>query len=619
MAKTAKKLKSISLKIAPIFLFMVILLILFKNCEMQTYQGSSDRSSQNPANTSNPIENTKIYCEKNQDGWFEVEKIEGESECVRIPNLTYTFTPYRGKELTRPNGDVRTTINLNFDTVISKISGDGVVSPLTKSDVLEMLQIKPLTGNDLVASGGSIDVDEINIINTAGRTVIKVSPPNGDNYTHTLPLNSYSVNFKNFVSKFDSSRFENVSDNSLSEFLKLVDISYPRASGGFFTVDKGNSCDLPSALGINSIRGQSKGTDNAKQTFCGADFLDIPKLSSASNLGLTMAIRDQIQPRVANQNQTYEIKIAFVYTDSFNFNEAFMTDEIIPNVNQIFQDSGVNVEFEVAGFIPYSNVRTHLLCNIDLDGLHANQGLAVIEEIAPMIQNEYDADLVYAIHDYADSSVCGIAFRRTNIRYPLHHSTFFASRWASVGSVDYENGCNTNFRSNDLKKASFISTLTHEIGHNLGLNHSKDIIEHASRNYPDSFNFHSDGYGFSSATSRNCTDGNSTFPCKYGTIMSYSGRSSFLPIFSSNESLDLSEICGESDRFDNDLGYGFCPNIYESGHPDETVWIGGSTTSRDGNSTVIVDSAEALQNAVADASTYNTVETVQTNKTLTAE
>ena len=547
----------------------------------------------NEVKTNSKFTATIFECTKDLKGYFYTTNNQKEEVCLKIPNATWQFAPYLGRYIDYPTADIRTTIKLSFDTEIGYLSESGEFSNLTKNHVLNMLKVAGLDEVNIVGSSKHINTKHIRINHTPGKTEIEISPPD-NGYAHkTLSgVDFFSIEFKNFAAKVDASKFSNIS--SVSEFGNEVSLSYTDKYGGFFVIDLGSSCSVNTPGSTSQIY---TGADREHEGWCGSSALNLENLPKTifEKQNLYTLSKDKADP-----NTTYQIDVAFIVSNgaaSSGVTESFIKDDVIPQVNDIYQDSGVNVRFNAVAVESFSNLRQYLVCSTDLDGVSASDGIALTMELTPKMQKDFNADLVYGFYSTNVSGICGAALLRPggNTSFPLH----IVSRLISYGIVDINCGGALTNQATEYKKYNFIQTLAHEMGHNLGLNHDKHtILTHDEEGkYPYSENFRPSGYGYVGQITHNANQ------LKYGTIMSYASFTESLPFFSTAGSVKVKDVCtNDSTRHDYDLSLGFCPSIspFMNVIGDFQLPMGGGPDEHG----VTVDASEALQYSIEDASNY---------------
>ena len=538
------------------------------------------------ADSSNEFSAIKFECTPDLEGYHYTTDDQGNEVCLKIPTATWQFAAYLGRFIDYPTGDPRTTIKLEFNTQIGHLSDEGKFSDLTKDLVLSTLSITGLDGVNIVGSTASIDREHIKITNTASKTEIEIAPPDNA-YEATFLINVFTIEFKNYASKLDESKFSNLS--AVSEFINETKLSYDDEYDGFVTVVDIGSC-LHSSTS-SSVQFQSR---VEQEGWCGVktfDHLNLPRGMFRNKNPFSFAL-DKADPNI-----TYQIDVAFIVSSSATSNgvtDSFLRDYAIPQINDIYKDSGVNVGFNVVAIEPFSNLKLDLACPTDLDSSSPEVGMSIVYELTPKMQKDYNADLVHILYSNNTSGLCGAAWLRPGDDESAAFPLFFLARWVSHGLSDITCGGLLTNETLDQKQYNFIQTLAHELGHNLGLSHDEHtIINYDEGSYPNPDNFHPSGYGYRGSILHN----SNTYT--YGTIMSYSTLEESLPFFSTTDSLQVKDICtNDSTRHDYDLGEGFCSDISTlTGMADLAISLGGGTNPT-------VDASEALQYSIVDASNY---------------
>ena len=533
------------------------------------------------------IADTDIPCTMGEDGYLSLSYSDGTTECIRFPEVRYTFTPAGGIEASRSNWDPTATIRIKFDSDVVFIDDSGW-SEITEQKLLEVLEFTDVDGNDLARAGGPIDEDELSVDTSSGRTVIAITPPDGRIHSSGPGEHTTSL-LGNYAKRSDVNNI--INSNDLSRYLS-------RNTGGsvrnyMSSSETYGSCFVKNSQSTSPYADRRGDAQKASQSDVYMPFgVDIP------HAGLDGEGFDfDAGPRRADPNKTYVIDVAFIVSENSGHTvsewKRYLNADVIPAVSAIYQNSGVNVEFRVAGVSPFSDYRGHLLCPMDtLDGLSRYDVSSILSELVARVQKDHGADLVYGFSGITtDDLPCGAGIAALRSRSSSGLDPLIAARWAAKGAIRTK--CTEapqvprtgNFYG-------FIKTLAHEIGHNLGLNHDEQTIRDAGGTFPRSLGFHPSGYGYIGVAA----SGHS-----YGTVMSYAKQWEMLPYLSSNRVETKSELCEGYGR--NSHGYGFCAfwlhgdSIYSS-YPDENIRIG---TSR-------ANAAEALLYTIEDASNYSSPE-----------
>ena len=103
-------------------------------------------------------------CTRGEAGYFELQNSNGVVECIKLPEVSFTFTPSGGVESSVHNGDPGAVIKIKFDSTISYV--DNAASNLSKQNILEMLKIRDSRGVDLARLGGSIGASQVSFSNS---------------------------------------------------------------------------------------------------------------------------------------------------------------------------------------------------------------------------------------------------------------------------------------------------------------------------------------------------------------------------------------------------------------------------------------------------------------------
>lgn len=245
--------------------------------------------------------------------------------------------------------------------------------------------------------------------------------------------------------------------------------------------------------------------------------------------------------RRASQDKTHVIDIAFLYpSEEENPRELLLgVQRYVSEANGVFEHSGVNARLRVVGVVPSSEMNA-----IDRTSRTALKGF--LRDQLPELRRTYGADLAYVILPRVEGA-CGYAMIRDR---GMPES--LAKTWASVGVVSIKQMCLRSF------------TLAHEVGHNLGLVHSR------GRTF-DYKPFVRGGKGYASPT---VCDSDRERPL-YGTVMA-SPRSctDVIPHFSANTTYEDQVIGSEDINASEALLYtieeasNYAPSVF----PDDYEW-----------------------------------------------
>ena len=514
-------------------------------------------------------------CTRAEKGYFYFRDASGTARCENlIPNVAYTFSS---------DGNPQATLEISFDSDIVFIDNNGW-SEITNDNILDILAINPVdTGadytiytGDLLVEDGPIDQDQISITKTDTSTTVTIDPPNtglNPHRRHQVGLyqaGDYIISATNYIKRSGADMV--IQNNVLGDYLDVV-----KSSGGKdFNIDAVASLACGAETSQGYIPTIPIDDEHQKQSFCGAYVHELPP-------ELATAAHHHYQPRRADPNTTYVIDIGFVMSERYSTPgwDDFVRDDVLPHMNDIYQRSGVNVEFRAAAVVPFQNYRHYVPCQIDTLDLKNDDAVSHAEfNLLPTIRQNYGADLVYTIQNYEEGTgICGSAALLLK-----GYSLEGAKTYAAGGSVDPS--CSSEKMpdiSDRIQHYNFIVTLSHEIGHNLGLNHNKEDFA----TFPFDGTFHPTGYGYKGEA--NTANGEKI---SYGTIMSV--YLPHIPFFSSNKMVTKEELCVDRDRYDNQLYVGFCSAQY-SRLSDKQIRLGNEQA----------DATEALQYSIEDASKYH--------------
>ena len=243
----------------------------------------------------------------------------------------------------------------------------------------------------------------------------------------------------------------------------------------------------------------------------------------------------------ADPNTTYVIDVGFVISDNTNKTISFWRDHLDQTlliVNDLYQRSGVNVEFRSKAVEPFEKFRDDMMCPSDFHSLTEFHMISVLNELVPRFQKDYGVDLLYGV---VDMKYGGLA-------KPLNKHTIFPERWAALGVL------NELYNATNRNSKMFVQAkiLAHEFGHNLGLHHSERVIVSNGGEFPWPHSFRPNSFGYH-GDAENSQD--------YGTVMSFTNHLSFIPRMSSNTVEPIDDIC---ENYREGPGYqGFCVNFPE--------------------------------------------------------
>ena len=125
---------------------------------------------------------------------------DGTTECIELPEVSFTFTPNGGSESSSHDGDPTTVIKIKVDSQIMYLGSGNTSSNLSNQNILDMLKVMDSNGVDLAAVDGSIGTGQISFTSSAGSTVITISPP----YGWVYPPGSYTLSFSDYAKSYDA-------------------------------------------------------------------------------------------------------------------------------------------------------------------------------------------------------------------------------------------------------------------------------------------------------------------------------------------------------------------------------------------------------------------------------
>ena len=155
-------------------------------------------------------------CTRGEAGYFELQNSNGVVECIKLPEVSFTFTPSGGVESSVHDGDPDTVIKIKFDSTISYVGSGNTSNNLSKQNILEMLEVRGSSGADFATSIGSIGADQVSFSSSNSGTTITINPPNGLVY----PTGSYTVSFGGFAKSSDASKV--ISSSNRSAYLNTI-------------------------------------------------------------------------------------------------------------------------------------------------------------------------------------------------------------------------------------------------------------------------------------------------------------------------------------------------------------------------------------------------------------
>ena len=505
---------------------------------------------------------------------FELTNADGTTQLITLPKVSYTFND--SSRATLPSKGVEAIIKIEFDSEVVFLDESGQ-SRLTTEKLLEMLH---MTNNDWLSDFNIIEnyednQDKISVRNINGKTTITIEYLS---LYYIMSFGNFTLTVGNYVKSQDAQKVLNATNTS----------SYLQKVKSEKVFDVSASCnDIEYTAPMLADEWEQ---EEDREFVCGTDELMQEQLELLDHLPTDEGMQAQVQYRRADPGTKYYIDIAFIISQETLEQSSLsywrrVLDIYIPKVNEIYQNSGVNVEFRVKpeAVKPFSGYKRYLACSENVPSLDGLSGGVnehdILQELVPRIRKENNADIVYGIVNYAPTDG-KILLGRAQLRHKSHTS-IRAARLNSVGSV--------TSRTSNLNDLTF--TLAHELGHSLGLWHDIDTLVSQTgltksqlRNDLPDVMIRPAAQGYGGQDSR----------LEIGTIMSYPRPNQAISLFSDNENLTKSEIC-QDDVFDlGTVRYGYC------GYHTSVL---GSHNIRIGDSQA--DSSEALQWTIEDASNYS--------------
>ncbi len=556
--------------------------------------------------------NISTLCEENASGYFELTNEDGSKDCIRIPQVVFTFTPRGGREMIESNFDPTSVIKIYFDSEVVYLPDSGQWREITKEDILEMVEIsiRPEHGRrvDHVSMDGAIGLDLVSVSNTEGKTVITIDSPydhtneEGRIYGFHVP---YNIIVTNFAKKADVSKV--ASSSSIDSYLEDTTTFYQGIHSGLYTA---TSCDLeykPSGASYASYHDQHGDEEESEDFICETDEMMHTFLPPSGSTTFDMAMFDAVDDidmthlEKTNPGTRHVIDLAFITSDVLFENASgdwrtYFENKVIKGLNKMFQYSGVNVEFRVSLINPFSEYRQYLYCDLPaIENLvHKEHGWkgegVVVDELTPIIRKQHPVDIfVVMLPSGGGYARIGDGLRH----FPV------SARWSSslvMGVSEHLFNMSLNDEQIEASTINARNLLAHEIGHVLRLNHDVDTMIEAGASaeslrttiYWTNVTTFAYGYG-----GRNSDE-------PIGTVMSYARLDQIIPLFSADKQILRSELCDTVERIGESQQYGYCRS--SSPNPDRLIKIGGSYKYG-----MFIDASEAMQYTVGVVSEYSDV------------
>ena len=483
-------------------------------------------------------------CTRNETGYFQITG----GECIKFPKVSFSFNESSNAVL--PAGD-EATIKIEFDSEIVFVNGSQW-SELGEEEVLEMVEVSHEFWDGVTIQDYK---RRITIDNSNQKTVISLEAPGevlatGAKEYGWYSFGNWTITVGNYAKKADAQKI--IQSDNFANYLELTEVETD------FVVS--TSCN-------SNLTGAAPEEDMATAPAASTVLPDMEKTIIEK---LNALETQQVVFNKADPNTTYYIDIAFVVSEdmlregTLHRWDSYLKQRYFPRVNQIFQNSGVNVEFRVKAVRPFSEYKGHLACSANvpsIDFLSIDSQLSLLTELVPKIRADHEVDLVYGILRFSvDSPFTGVAMPRIK-----DLTVSAAARFSSV----------TILTDNEPNK--LILHLASSLGRNLGLSYDKNSLSE----YPDPNNFTGYGYGYRGPI--------------VDTIMAGSYfKTDIVPMFSSNQTLTKYEICRNDVFFDDMPPFGMCNN-YPYVNDSDRLRVGDAEAN----------SSEALQWTIEGASNYS--------------
>ena len=550
-----------------------------------------------------------VLCDSEASGYFQLAYDDGGRDCVRVPQVVFTFTPRGGREMIESNFDPTLAVKIYFDSEVVYLSESGEWRDIAGEDILEMVEIsvKPeyaRAGVDHVSMDGAIGPDLVSASNVDGRTVITIGSPydpitkrGEDTYDFHVP---YNVIVKNFAKRADVSRI--AASSSVGSYLEDTKTFYQGTHGGLY---QPTSCDLeyrppsPSYERYYDQHGDEEWSDNLF-------IYETEMMEAFSSWSEGVAIdramfdaNDETHLEKADPGTRHVIDLAFITSDVFFDNASGdwrtrFDDEVISRLNKMFQYSGVNVEFRASVIAPFSEYRQYLYCDLPaIENLAVREtgwpgDIFVMSELIPTIRKQHPVDVFVVML----SAGGGYALIGDGLRHLPVSARWSSSLFIPTHKEVFNMGLADGLRESIEAAVRFV--LAHELGHVLRLNHDVDTlikagatVESLRRIFWTKVTTFAYGYGGSSSEE------------PIGTIMSYARLEQRIPLFSADKLITEFELCATVERIGGGLR-GYCEGSNRD--PDRLIKVGGPYKYG-----TFIDASEAMQYTVGIVAEYGDV------------
>ncbi len=314
-----------------------------------------------------------VLCDSNAPGYFQLAYEDGSQDCVRVPQVVFTFTPRGGREMIESNFDPTLAVKIYFDSEVVYLSESGEWRDITKEDILEMVEISVKPGHysaagDHVSMDGAIGLDLVSVSDVGGRTVITLDSPYDATNSREGPDGLFLPNnviVEGFARRADVSKI--AASSSVRSYLEDTKTYYRGTHGSSWY--KANSCDMEyrqPSTSLDRYSGQHSDIQGIESVVSDVDVMDaLSFLPGDGAVAGAMFDGDQTHLEKTDPGTRHVIDLAFITSDVLFENASgdwrtYFDEQIIRPLDKMFQYSGVNVEFRVSLIAPWSEFRQHL-------------------------------------------------------------------------------------------------------------------------------------------------------------------------------------------------------------------------------------------------------------------